>query len=80
MPEAVVSIEGFTNYEKKKTDPERSACLGAYYRRWRGWVRGGLSPDWNNQPCELDYPSLVFLLDRRRNATMVRPNMVMTSP
>ncbi|EED34442.1 Reverse transcriptase domain protein [Luminiphilus syltensis NOR5-1B] len=29
-------------YEQKKADPQRSAYLGAYLRRWRGWARGGL--------------------------------------
>ena len=29
-------------YEQKNADPQRSAILGTYLRRWRGWATGGL--------------------------------------
>ena len=61
---------------QKKADPERSARLGAYYRRWRGWVCAGLAISVLNEDHRVVYPSLAVLLDRRTPATANNPRTV----
>ncbi len=76
---AVVTLNRL--YEQKKADPGRSAILGAYYRRWRGWVRGGLSHSGEHEGCcSVAYPSLAFLLESRRVAMANSPSTVNISP
>ncbi len=67
-------------YEQKDADPERLASLGAYYRRWRGWVRGGLLQlgEPGDRPS-ITYPSLDFLLKSLPLAIATNPSMVKIS-